>query len=67
MGRGLGKLQRLIIDALRSRSGGDPLKHYSLAFGWHDLHKVETEVANAYGVKTRGDGLYQDLGWDAAF
>ena len=69
MSKGLGYLQREIIDTLAARPGGDMLTdtcgHRAwLAGGVHDLRSVSREMARAAGVP---DYEYATSVWAASF
>ena len=72
MSRGLGRMQRLILDALLQREGGDwvcgadhPDGGFYLQLGVHDLRAVNLQLArNHDGIS---DTNFTSLRWQASF
>jgi hypothetical protein len=72
MSRGLGTMQRRILDALRKRDGGDEVRQYRgigygyiLAPGVHDMRQVSYELAVANGGISHCQ--YRTSAWEASF
>jgi hypothetical protein len=72
MSRGLGKMQRLIMDALTRRPFDDWVNAYCLRIGdfklmpgYHDLRKVAQEIARDNGAFSHCSFI--DPAWQASF
>ena len=72
MSRGLGRMQRLILDALLQREGGDwvcgedhPDGGFYLQLGVHDLRAVNRELARAHGGISHTN--FTSPRWQASF
>ena len=72
MSRGLGRMQRLILDALLQREGGDwvggedhPDGGFYLQLGVHDLRAVNRQLERDHGGISHAN--FTSLRWQASF
>src|SRR5262245_33165752 len=66
MSKGPGKMQRMILERLANRPGGDAIgPAVQLKPGWHDFRKVLRELAREQGAICRG--LYVEESFRASF